>query len=204
MLRFPTSGAAVLVIALAACRSAAADPECKSLEDFIETEAAGQAKYYDAFTFRKDRRGDNVLLLFKDTTDRGTPPLRWLFLNRPSPDMTDYCVKARGDEFGYFSDKPQLLYAATFGLPGSGQPQCAISTPRAPAPDVMRAYVNRTLGDDVVFRAATAEGEDYQFAINNDQDWIIVHDNADTPRTSCLYDQGNDVFMRFNRTIPAP
>ena len=204
MLRFSTCPPAVLVIALVACRSAVAAPECKELTDFIRTEAAGKAKYFDAFTFRRDRRGDNVLLLFKDTTERGTPPKRWLFLDRPSPDMTGYCVKARGDDFGFFDDKPQVLYAGEFGFPGSGQPQCATSTPRAPAPDVMRAYVNRTLGDDVVFRATTAEGDGYQFAINNDQDWIIIQDNASKPETSCFLDKGNDVFMKFNNTVSAP
>ena len=57
--------------------------ECKGLRDFQRDEGAGQRKFFDSFEFRKNRLGDSVLLLFKDTIERGVPPKQWLFLHRP-------------------------------------------------------------------------------------------------------------------------
>lgn len=193
---------ATLVLGLA--RPALASAECKDLKDFIKQETAGAQKYVDIFTFRKNRRGDNVLLLFKDTTERAQPPKHWLFVNRPSPDMSAYCVMGRGAVFGQHDDKPELLYAGEFGPQGSGRPQCVTSTARAPASDVLRAFANRTLGGDIVLYTTGEDGAGFQFAIDNDQDWIIIQDDASKPQTSCFFDQGNDVFMKFNITVPAP
>ena len=187
--------AAALVLRLAT--PAYADAECKDLKEFIKQETAGAQKYVDIFTFRKNHRGDNVLLLFKDTTERGQPPKHWLFLNRPSPEMSAYCVMGRGAGFGQHDDKPELLYAGDFGPRGSGRPQCVASTPRAPAADVLRAFANRTLGGNIVLYTSGEDGAGFQFAIGNDQNWIIIQDDANQPQTSCFYDQGNDVFMRF-------
>jgi hypothetical protein len=131
-------------------------------------------------------------------------PKRWLFLNRPSPEMNGYCVMGRGVAFGQHDDKPETLYSGEFGAPGSGRPQCVASTDRAPAPDVMRAFANRTLDGNIVLYTTGEDGAGYQFAIGNDQDWIIIQDNANKPQTSCLLDQGTDIFMKFNNTVPAP
>lgn len=193
---------------LVGCAAAAAD-ECKELANFEHDEAAaiGGAKYYDTFMFRKDQRGDNVLLLFKDSTERGKPPKHWLYVRRPQPDVTGYCLVARGsgETFTYHDDKPEKLYAADFGFPGSQHPRCAASRPGVPAPAVLRGWANRTLGeDDAVFDVHTPDQGGYQFAIAQDQNWIIIRDNADDPETSCLYDLGPDVFMRFDRRVPAP
>ena len=190
---------------LVAVAPAYAASECKDLREFTRDEAAAVgAKYVDSFTFRRDLRGDNVLLLFKDTIEQGTPPKHWLFLNRPSPDAGGFCAMGRGETFTYHDDKPEKLYAGDYGLPGSQRPQCATSSPGISAPDVLRAYANRTLGEDMVFDASAPGAGGFQFAIAQDQNWIIIRDNADVPETSCLYDQGPDVFMRFNNTIPAP
>ena len=37
--------------------------------------------------------------------------------------------------------------------------------------------------------------------ISDDQDWIIIEDRKDNPQTSCFFDRGADVFMRFNITV---
>jgi len=191
-------------LALVLAAPAQAAPECKDLKDFIQTETAGAQKFVDIFTFHKHGRGDNVLLLFKDTKDKGQPPKRWLFLNRPSPDMSGFCALGRGEGFGQHDDKPQLLYAGEFGLPGSNKPRCTTSD-RYPAPDVLRAYANRTLGDgEMVLYTTGDDASGFQFAIDNKQNWIIIRDNSDESKTSCLYDQGNDVFMKFNNSVPAP
>ena len=73
-----------------------------------------------------------------------------------------------------------------------------------PRADVLRAFANRTLGGNIVLYTSGEDGAGFQFAISNDQNWIIIQDDANQPQTSCFYDQGNDVFMRFNNTVPAP
>ena len=40
--------------------------------------------------------------------------------------------------------------------------------------------------------------------ISDDQDWIIIEDRNDAPQTSCFFDRGTDVFMRFNITVVQP
>ena len=57
---------------------------------------------------------------------------------------------------------------------------------------------------NIVLYTTGQDGPGFQFAISNDQNWIIIRDSADKPQTSCFYDQGNDVFMKFNNTVPAP
>jgi len=182
---------------------ARAAAECKALRDFERAEAGDQRKYVDSFQFRKNRRGDSVLLLFKDTIERGIPPKQWLFLHRPSPDMTDYCVAGRGEGFGQHDDKPEQIYAGEFGVEGSGHPRCATTTAEMDAGDALRASANRALGEGViVLYTEGLDGPGFQFAIGTDHDWMIIQDNADQPRTSCFFDSGTDVLMHFNNTIP--
>ena len=178
--------------------------ECKALRDFEHDEAAGKRKYVDSFSFHKNSRGDSLLLLFKDTIERGVPPKQWLFLHRPSPDMTDFCVMGRGEGFGQHDDKPEDIYAGEFGADGSGFPRCATSNANMDARDVLRASANRDLGEGViVLYTEGLSGPGFQFAIGPDRDWVIIQDNDDHPQTSCFFDSGTDVLMRFNNTIPA-
>ncbi len=145
---------AALALSAPAARAAS---ECKELKAFEHDEGAGRRKYVDVFNFRRDRRGDNVLLLFKDTIEKGQPPKQWLFLHRPSPDQASFCVAGRGEG----------------------------------------------VGDDIVLYTEGLSGPGFQFAIGPDHDWIIIQDNVADPQTSCVFDSGTDVLMRFNLTIPA-
>jgi hypothetical protein len=189
------------LVALALTMGAArAEAECKELKEFQRSEGAGKRKYVDMFSFRKNHRGDNVLLLFKDTIEKGLPPKQWLFLHRPSEDMTALCVMGRGEGFGQHDDAPQELIGGDFG---EGHSPCATSTVSIKASDALRAYANRTLGNDIVLYTEGLSGPGFQFAIGPDRDWIIIQDNANSPQTSCLFDAGTDVLMRFNITIPA-
>ena len=199
------------ISALALCCAAAfmvnaparAAEECKGLRDFERDEGAGKRKYVDSFQFRKNRRGDSVLLLFKDTIERGLPPKQWLFLHRPKSDMTDYCVVGRGEGFGQHDDKPEETYAGEFGAEGSGHPRCATSTATMDARDALRASANRALGEGVIaLYTEGLTGPGFQFVIGTEHDWVIIQDNADHPRTSCFFDSGTDVLMRFNNTVP--
>ena len=113
--------------------AAKAAGECKDLKQFIKDETAGAQKYVDIFTFRKNHRGDSVLLLFKDTIEKGVPPKHWLFLNRPQTETNDFCVMGRGEEFGQHDDMHEDTYSNQFGEPGSGYPRCA-TRPRTRRP----------------------------------------------------------------------
>ena len=191
------------VAALAVHAPARATQECKGLRDFVRDEAGHKRKYVDSFQFRKDRRGDNVLLLFKDTIEQGIAPKQWLFLHRPSPDRTDYCVAGRGEGFGQHDDKPEDIYLEEFGPEGSGHPRCATSNVNMDARDALRASANRALGEGViVLYTEGLTGPGFQFAIGTEHDWVIIQDDADMPRTSCFFDSGTDVLMHFNNTIP--
>jgi hypothetical protein len=182
---------------------ARASPECKGLRDFMRDEGAGQRKYVDSFQFRKNRRGDSVLLLFKDTVEKGVLPKQWLFLHRPSTDMTGYCVAGRGEGFGQHDDRPQDIYAGEFGEEGSGHPRCATSNAYRDARAVLRASADRALGEGVIVLFTEGlTGPGFQFAIGTDHDWVIIQDDADIPKTSCFFDSGTDVLMRFNNTVP--
>ena len=193
-----------LILAPGFGASAKADPVCKDMRSFIKDEMPGAAKVVDVFTFRRDRRGDNVLLLFKDTVEKGKTPKHWLFLNRPTPGMTDYCAAGRGEVFGYHDELSQNPYSDKFGPPGSGFPRCAKSSAKAAAGDLLRNWANDELGESILLYTQTAEKNGYQFVIATDQDWIIIEDKNDDDKTSCFYDRGTDVFMRFNFLIPPP
>ena len=81
--------------------AAPAAAECKDLKQFIRDETAGAEKYVDMFTFRRDHRGDSVLMLVKDSVEKGRLPKRWLFLHRDAETTTEFCVAGRGEEIGH-------------------------------------------------------------------------------------------------------
>ena len=183
-------------LAVFAPHAARADTECKQQRDFERDEGKGLRKYVDIFSFRKDRRGDSVLMLFKDGIERGVPPKQWLFLHKPSADAAAFCVMGRGEGFGQHDDHPETQYHADFG---EGHARCATSTAALKAPEALRAYANRTLGDDIVLYAEGVSGSGFQFAIGPEHDWIIIEDKVGS---SCVFDSGTDVLMRYNVTVP--
>jgi hypothetical protein len=191
-------GLAIVFAALFTPQAAFAASECKELRDFERDEGKGARKYFDSFNFHRDRRGDSVLLLFKDSVEKGQPPKQWLFLHRPSPDTTSFCVAGRGEGFGQHDDHPETIYGGDFG---EGHAHCATSAGDVKAPDALRAYANRTLGDDIVLYTQGLSGPGFQFAVGPDHDWIIIQDNVQ-PQTSCVFDSGTDVLMRFNSRVP--
>src|ERR1700678_4311525 len=73
---------------------ASAHAQCGDLKQFIKDETSGPDKYVDTFSFRKNHRADSVLMLVKESVQKGQLPKRWLFLNR-GPTDTDYCVLSR-------------------------------------------------------------------------------------------------------------
>ena len=108
--------------------AAPAAAECKDLKQFIRDETAGAEKYVDMFTFRRDHRGDSVLMFVKDSVEKGRLPKRWLFLHRDAETTTEFCVAGRGEEIGHNEQTQASAAAANFGPPGSGFPRCATST----------------------------------------------------------------------------
>jgi hypothetical protein len=182
---------------------AAAHAQCGDLKQFIKDETAGSDKYVDTFSFRRNHRADSVLMLVKDSVQKGQLPKRWLFLHRTEKD-TDYCVMSRGEEFGQHEDVHENAFAAQFGLPGSGFKQCATSDADTPASLKVRAWANRDLGHSIILYTVADKTSGFQFVISDDQDWIIIEDRKDDPQTSCFFDRGTDVFMRFNITVVQP
>ena len=73
---------------------ASAHAQCGDLKQFIKDETAGPDKFVDRFSFRRNHRADSVLMLVKDSVQKGRLPKRWLFLHRTEKD-TDYCVASR-------------------------------------------------------------------------------------------------------------
>jgi hypothetical protein len=177
-----------------------AHAECMELRDFIKQETAGPDKYVDTFSFRRDHRADNVLILVKNTTEKGHLPARWLFLHRDDPQSTAYCVAGRGVTFGQHQNEPDNASAEDFGPPGSGQPRCA-SGDAFTAEQRLRHWANRELGSSSILYTASPDGPGFQFVISDDQDWIIIKDDKNQ---SCFYDRGADLMLRFNTTLIHP
>jgi len=194
---------ASIVFLAATWLSASARAECGDLKQFIKDETAGPDKFVDTFSFRRNHRADSVLMLVKESVQKGQLPKRWLFLNRSRTD-TDYCVLSRGEEFGQYDDAHENAVAAQFGPPGSGFPRCATSDADAPAAEKVRDWANRDLGHSIVLYTVAEKTSGFQFVISDDQDWIIIEDRKDDPQTSCFFDRGTDVFMRFNITVVQP
>jgi hypothetical protein len=142
-------------------------------------------------------------MLVKDTVEKGHLPKRWLFLHRGETD-TNYCVLSRGETFGQYDDLHENAFAAQFGAPGSGFPRCATADDDYSGADKVRAWANRELGHSIILYTEAETTPGYQFLISDDQDWIIVEDHKDKPQTSCFFDRGTDVFMRFNITVVQP
>ncbi len=188
----PTLAACAVLLLLS---SAAAGAECKELHDIIKDETAGADKYVDTFSFRRDHRADNVLMLVKESVEKGKLPKRWLFLHRDDPKSTALCIVSRGAEFGHFEDTPDNDSADNFGVSGSGYPRCAQASAETSAPELLRDWANRELGSSIILHAADNDGPGYQFLISQTQDWIIIKDEKDQ---SCLFERGTDLSLRFN------
>lgn len=180
---------------------ALAHAECMELRDFIKQETAGPDKYVDTFSFRRDHRADSVLMLVKNTTDRGHLPDRWLFLHRDDPQSAAYCVVSRGVTFGQHQDMPENASGDNFGAPGSGLPRCSTGGKEFSAEQQLRYWANRELGSSSILYTASPDGPGFQFLISDDQDWIIIEDDRDQ---SCFYDRGTDLMLRFNTTLIHP
>jgi hypothetical protein len=178
-----------------------AHAECMELHDFIKQETAGPDKYVDTFSFRRDHRADNVLMLVKNTTERGRLPDRWLFLHRNDPRSAAYCVVSRGVTFGQHRDMPENSSGDNFGAPGSGLPRCSTGGKEFTAQEQLRYWANRELGSSSILYTASPDGPGFQFLISDDQDWIIIEDDHDQ---SCFYDRGTDLMLRFNTTLIRP
>ena len=195
--------ASVVFFAATSLSLASARAECGDLKQFIKDETSGPDKFVDTFSFRRNHRADSVLMLVKESVQKGQLPKRWLFLNR-GPTDTDYCVLSRGEEFGQYDDVHENASAAQFGSPGSGLPRCATSNADTPASEKVRAWANRELGHSIILYTVAEKTSGFQFVISDDQDWIIIEDHKDSPQTSCFFDRGTDVFMRFNITVVQP
>ena len=185
--------------------AAPAHADCKDVREFIKSETAGPDKFVDTFNFRKNHRGDTVLMLVKDTIEKGHLPKRWLLLSRAAQTgATEFCVVSRGVEFGQHEDKAERQFSDRFGEAGSLYPQCASDTPDVPAETLLRAWANRELPQAINLYVASPDGPGFQFVIGPDHDWIIIENNNGDPKTSCVYDRGTDVMMRFNNTTNPP
>jgi len=184
--------------------AAPAAAECKDMKQFLRDETAGAEKYVDMFTFRRDHRGDSVLIFVKDSVEKGRLPKRWLFLHREAETTTRFCVAGRGEEIGHNEESRTSDAAANFGPPGSGLPRCATSTAKTRAADLLHDWAVRETGKSIVLATASPVTPGFQFVIGDDQNWIIIEDENERPQKSCYFDRGTDVFMRFNITVLNP
>ena len=175
-----------------------AHAECGAVRDFIAKETTGEDKFADTFYFRREHRADSVLLLIKHSVDRGHLPSRWIFLHKDDPKAQDYCIVSRGVVFGQHQNMPENASADNFGPEGSGFPRCTKGNAEFSAPELLRNWANRELGDSSILYTASPNGPAFQFLIAEDQDWIIIQDDADK---SCLFDRGTDIMLRFNITL---
>src|SRR5271163_1298158 len=53
---------------------ASAHAQCGELKQFIRDETAGPDKFVDTFSFRRNHRADSVLMLVKDSVQKGRLP----------------------------------------------------------------------------------------------------------------------------------
>jgi hypothetical protein len=180
---------------------APARAECKDLQQFMKDETSGAEKYVDTFAFRNNHRSDSVLMLVKDTIEKGHLPKRWLFLHRDDPKSANLCVAGRGEGFGHYDDMHENASIAKFGPPGSTSPNCATATATTDASEVLREWANKALGESIILYTASRDTPGFQFVISRDRDWIIIEDQNENPKQSCFFDRGTDVFMRFNITV---
>jgi hypothetical protein len=180
---------------------ALARAECLVLHDFIKQETAGEDKYVDTFSFRRDHRADSVLMFVKHTVEKGHLPDRWLFLHRDDATSDAYCVVSRGVTVGQHQDMPENESGANFGAPGSGLPRCATSNADFTAEEQLRYWANRELGSSSILYTGSTDGPGFEFVIADGQDWIIIQDDGDK---SCFYDRGADLMLRFNTTLINP
>ena len=96
-------------------------------------------------------------------------------------------------------------FAAQFGPPGSGFPRCATSDADTPGFAEQSAPGPTANWDSSIILYTVAEKTSgFQFRDQRRQDWIIIEDRKDDPQTSCFFDRGTDVFMRFNITVVQP
>ena len=186
--------------ALFALAPALAHAECGALRDFIKQETAGDDKFVDTFSFRREHRADSVLMLVKHTAERGHLPDRWLFLHRVDP-SADYCLVNRGVTFGRHEDPSENASGSAFGPPGSGLPRCASPSADFTAEEQLRYWASRELGSSSILYVASPDGPGFQFVIADDQNWIIVENDGDQ---SCFYDRGTDLVLHFNTTLIYP
>ena len=184
--------------------AAPAAAECKDMKQVLRDETAGAEKYVDMFTFRRDHRGDSVLMFVKDSVEKGRLPKRWLFLHREAETTTRFCVAGRGEEIGHNEESRTSDAAANFGPPGSGLPRCATSTAKTRAADLLHDWAVRETGKSIVLATASPVTPGFQFVIGDDRNWIIIEDENERPQKSCYFDRGTDVFMRFNITVLNP
>lgn len=176
--------------------------KCKNLFDLIRNEAVEPTKFFDTFTFKKEGRGDNILLLLKDSPPPGTHVKRWLFLTRFDKDSLDFCVNGQGEGFGQLSDMHDNATEEKFGMPGSGYTRCASFKEQLPPSLIVRLWANRELGPSTIFFTESKAASSFDFLISNDNHWIIIEDkrNGDT-RSSCYFDRGSGVSIQQNLTV---
>ena len=166
---------------------------------FHQTGDGGRTTNMSTCSFRQDHRGDSVLMLVKNTTERGRPPQRWLFLHRDD--------RGRGL---FLRDEPRRGFRPARGHAGERVRRQFRRRARAAAlrdrsrgssgAGALRYWANRELGDDSMLYTASPDGPGFQFSSPT----IRTGSSSRTRSTteSCFYDRGTDVMLRFNTTIP--
>ena len=85
-------------------------------------------------------------------------------------------------------------------MPGSGQPRC--STFNDPLGSVsVRMWANRELGESAILYTTSNDGNNYDYLINNEHNWIITETKRKDGNSSCYFNRGQNVIVRYDLTI---
>ena len=175
---------------------------CVDLFDFMKTTASSSQGYIDSWTFQKEGRGDNILLLFKDKNGGAKGTVKhWAFLTRRQKDTTNFCILGEGESFGFLMDMHTNSSEKRFGLPGSNQPRCSSFNETLPGSLAVRMWANRELGESTILYTESKSTSGFQFLIASDDNWIIIENKKNDEKTACYYERGNRVLIKQDLVI---
>ena len=187
-----------MLVAFVAIPSFAAQiDKCANLVEIIKQNAAAPNLFMDSFTFQKDGRGDQVLLLFKDKAGREGHVGRWIFLTRREKDSLNFCVNGEGEEFGLLADMHSNSSEKRFGMPGSGNPRCSTKIDALPASLLLRMWANRELGQSTILYVSYQKSSGFQFLISADNHWVVIEDEkSGETSVACYFERGDGLVIR--------
>ena len=175
------SHASLLASRFASCllRRRSPTPNAASCATSSSRRRRAPDKYVDTFSFRRNHRADSVLMLVKNTIEKGQLPNAGCSCIATTRSRPRYCVvEPRRRPSASIEDMPENASGDNFGPPGSGLPRCATRQQglhRRRSSCATGPTANSDRAASSIPPRRTASG--FQFLITDDQDWIIIEDD---------------------------